>query len=930
MKTLLLLPAIWCLAIVQSAAIFGGQPLQLKQDLLELKQQTHSCLQMIDDPSDLHCLKELEEALADLRSEVDAIKAPEIVRDFLQVQVDLEIDRLQQERVALQRPLWTDTRTLNQLKSHVRAFLLPWQRKYQSKSEAWSKVRNLSSRDRQELVALAELPPGRDLDVATFQEFVWKILRDEVETRIREAEDFLFESAVPDRTFRQLEHYLDFAFYEEGLWSCRAGLAFELLYRKYCYDGERTTIEEFTRYIGLRRQEYWNMLWADFKQTELFVEDRSLADEAESHYKRSGHDASELESFIRRAAPRENALACLRLLIKPYLERADFGRARELAGSFAPLFEEPQNGWPANQQYGKLMRQLEQNQISGYRPLPAPLNTPDDERQFVFSRDGNYLTVWPANDRGSMRILVRENDLWRELPPKGFNYLNTYYFTPFVEGRGEGVLEERSKRDFIYHNDINDYFVRNDVRMVDFFLDLGLGIALFATNSDYLREEAETSMGEYRSPWLTSPELTDQFDLGSKAYHGRPFGNGNMDLYFCLTSDRGRSWSKPQLLATGINTRFCERSPSLSADGHTLYFASEGHGSLGGFDLFQVSVRLEGGQFKLNGPVLPVEGVNSSYDEWYYRPAPAPPSLPRRNSAYFSSNRSGNFELYELSEATGTHEPPDPDGSVQVLPDWPKDKLLVEVICDTFRNTHEIALKGMIPVRGRIFDSQKRLVQRAKITFFHENGLKAVPYEIDPRDQGRYVVHLEEGARYRIIVTATTVDGDEVEEFLQKYIDVCEKVSEDSYMHVDLQTSSIADLQQKLEPTGFDFFFDTNQHTYTISSMAVIMKYYRDHLEWMAENPDIKFLLVGCADERGTPADNLVLAGNRNHFVHSKLREWGFADWQLIQRTVGETTDLAGDDLERFSHLLPRRIFEMNSQEQAWQKNRRVLILFVD
>ena len=126
MKTLLLLPAIWCLAIVQSAAIFGGQPLQLKQDLLELKQQTHSCLQMIDDPSDLHCLKELEEALADLRSEVDAIKAPEIVRDFLQVQVDLEIDRLQQERVALQRPLWTDTRTLNQLKSHVRAFLLPW------------------------------------------------------------------------------------------------------------------------------------------------------------------------------------------------------------------------------------------------------------------------------------------------------------------------------------------------------------------------------------------------------------------------------------------------------------------------------------------------------------------------------------------------------------------------------------------------------------------------------------------------------------------------------------------------------------------------------------------------------------------------------------------------------------------------------------
>lgn len=47
-----------------------------------------------------------------------------------------------------------------------------------------------------------------------------------------------------------------------------------------------------------------------------------------------------------------------------------------------------------------------------------------------------------------------------------------------------------------------------------------------------------------------------------------------------------REWGIPQILPDIINTRFNESFPHLMADGKTFYFSSEGHTSMGGFDIF--------------------------------------------------------------------------------------------------------------------------------------------------------------------------------------------------------------------------------------------------------------------------------------------------------------------------------------------------------
>lgn len=58
------------------------------------------------------------------------------------------------------------------------------------------------------------------------------------------------------------------------------------------------------------------------------------------------------------------------------------------------------------------------------------------------------------------------------------------------------------------------------------------------------------------------------------------------DLYM-IEMLRNGLWSKPQNLGDVVNTRFDEDFPYLAPDGVTLYFASKGHYSMGGYDIYR-------------------------------------------------------------------------------------------------------------------------------------------------------------------------------------------------------------------------------------------------------------------------------------------------------------------------------------------------------
>lgn len=74
---------------------------------------------------------------------------------------------------------------------------------------------------------------------------------------------------------------------------------------------------------------------------------------------------------------------------------------------------------------------------------------------------------------------------------------------------------------------------------------------------------------------------------GKKLYFtsNREGGLGELDLWVSERDETG-DWGIPSNLGNVVNTPYNEETPFISGDGNTLTFSSEGHGSMGGYDIF--------------------------------------------------------------------------------------------------------------------------------------------------------------------------------------------------------------------------------------------------------------------------------------------------------------------------------------------------------
>ncbi len=113
---------------------------------------------------------------------------------------------------------------------------------------------------------------------------------------------------------------------------------------------------------------------------------------------------------------------------------------------------------------------------------------------------------------------------------------------------------------------------------------------------------------------------------------------GNADLYHCFRDENGR-WSEPLNLGPVINTKGTEMAPFIHPDGKTLYFSSDTHTGMGGYDLF-VSRRNEKGEW--SEPVNLGYPINTPGDEINFIVAAD------GHTALISSIREGGLGGYDI------------------------------------------------------------------------------------------------------------------------------------------------------------------------------------------------------------------------------------------------------------------------------------------
>lgn len=124
----------------------------------------------------------------------------------------------------------------------------------------------------------------------------------------------------------------------------------------------------------------------------------------------------------------------------------------------------------------------------------------------------------------------------------------------------------------------------------------------------------------------------------------RKGGYGGLDIYRVRKLPNGR-WSKAQNLGPNINTPFNEEGPYLHPDGTSLFFSSQGHSNMGGFDIF-VSYVDENSKWSV--PENIGYPINTPDDDVYYMP-----SVDGRRAYYasYANNSIGDYDVFKIDLA---------------------------------------------------------------------------------------------------------------------------------------------------------------------------------------------------------------------------------------------------------------------------------------
>lgn len=131
---------------------------------------------------------------------------------------------------------------------------------------------------------------------------------------------------------------------------------------------------------------------------------------------------------------------------------------------------------------------------------------------------------------------------------------------------------------------------------------------------------------------------------GSEIYFSsnRPGGYGGKDIYK-LVKDVEGNWAKnPINLGPAINTFYNENSPFIHPDKKTLFFSSEGHMAIGGFDIFKSVYENNMWSYAENIGYP----INTTMDELYFVLSA------NGKSGYFSSSVNNKYENHDIYQVT--------------------------------------------------------------------------------------------------------------------------------------------------------------------------------------------------------------------------------------------------------------------------------------
>ena len=208
----------------------------------------------------------------------------------------------------------------------------------------------------------------------------------------------------------------------------------------------------------------------------------------------------------------------------------------------------------------------------------------------------------------------------------------------------------------------------------------------------------------------------------------RKDGFGGLDIYKSVFDELTNDWGVAVNLGAEINTAYNEETPMITEDGNTIYFSSQGHYTMGGFDIFY-SKKLNDTQW--SSPVNIGYPINTTDDDIYFYP------VQNGTFAYVSKYTRDGFGLEDIIryEIFSTEHPFEINvtGAISLLDnqiEFPKTNFSIDVL-DSIQSKKIQTLspdesKGTFSIKMKpgiykfIFNS-KEYKQKSKVIYIPED-----------------------------------------------------------------------------------------------------------------------------------------------------------------------------------------------------------------
>lgn len=373
-----------------------------------------------------------------------------------------------------------------------------------------------------------------------------------------------------------------------------------------------------------------------------------------------------------------------------------------------------------------------------------------------------------------------------------------------------------------------------------------------------INTEYNQSFSSYSFDGVKIYYVTDQKGGGGKA--------GN-DIFFSGRMAMGNGqYGKGQTAGSKVNTKWHEGSVYMTPDGNTMYFSSQGHNSMGGYDIFK-STRYQG---QWQDPVNLGYPINSPADDLFFA------VTANGKFAYVASNRAngaGGFDLYKV-----TFWGPEK----QVIFDT-EDNLLASIAAPvqeaSLEKAVEVEKKSLTVFKGKIIDAITKDPLEANLEIM-DIGKKEVTNTFKSNSAtGKFLLSLPAGFNYGITVAK---DG---------YLFHSENFNlpaDDGFNMVN-KTVELYNIRVGSKIALRNVFFATGKSDITSDSYPELDRL----VQLLKDVPGLEIELSGHTDNVGSEEMNKKLSGNRAQAVVDYLVGKGIKASRMTAKGYGSSKPVA-------------------------------------